>query len=57
MQQFQKKESHYTVKLSLTYANYDDGHGKLGTLQSHKKNKYYSVTLNSQGSSDILFAV
>lgn len=25
--------------------------------ESHKKNKYYSITLNSQGSSDILFAV
>lgn len=48
MQQFQKKESHLTIKLSLTYANYDDGHGKLCTLQRVIKNKYYSITLNSQ---------
>lgn len=33
---FSLKKSHCTIKLSLTYSNYDDGHGKLGTLQREK---------------------
>lgn len=30
------EELHCTVKLSLTYSDYDDGHGQLGGLQGDK---------------------
>lgn len=46
----QQLKSHRTVKLSLTHSDYDDGHGKLGTLQRNQKTsekKYFFFLLTN----------